>query len=188
MIDKNPSNKTAVHLTGVQKKNASLVDTGTVITTDDINITGNSLSSFASGIATIKSETSALLTTLTFTPVDPAAFGGFSFRGQDLQPNQSIVVTVQDNQGNALQVFSFVEGVSNQDFTRDGIISLDGETIKSVKIYNSGGFKEAKQFAFSLSGKTGAVPEPATWAMMLVGFGVIGFAARRRQNIRVIYA
>ena len=31
----------------------------------------------------------------------------------------------------------------------------------------------------------GAVPEPATWAMMLVGFGAIGFAARRRQRISV---
>lgn len=29
---------------------------------------------------------------------------------------------------------------------------------------------------------TGAVPEPATWAMMLLGFGGIGFAARRRKR------
>lgn len=28
---------------------------------------------------------------------------------------------------------------------------------------------------------TGAVPEPATWAMMLLGFGGIGFAMRRKQ-------
>lgn len=34
-----------------------------------------------------------------------------------------------------------------------------------------------------------AVPEPATWATMLVGFGVIGFAARRRRaKVRVSYA
>ena len=32
------------------------------------------------------------------------------------------------------------------------------------------------------------VPEPATWAMMLVGLGMIGFAARRRQNLSVSYA
>lgn len=29
---------------------------------------------------------------------------------------------------------------------------------------------------------TAAVPEPATWAMMLVGFGGIGFAMRRRKR------
>ena len=32
-----------------------------------------------------------------------------------------------------------------------------------------------------------SVPEPATWAMMLVGFGVIGFAARRRQSGSLIF-
>jgi hypothetical protein len=29
---------------------------------------------------------------------------------------------------------------------------------------------------------TGAVPEPGTWAMMIVGFGAIGFAMRRRSK------
>lgn len=30
----------------------------------------------------------------------------------------------------------------------------------------------------------GAVPEPATWAMMLMGFGVVGFALRRNAKAR----
>ena len=29
-----------------------------------------------------------------------------------------------------------------------------------------------------------AVPEPATWALMLLGFGMIGFAMRKRSNVR----
>ena len=29
---------------------------------------------------------------------------------------------------------------------------------------------------------TAAVPEPSTWAMMLLGFAGIGFAAYRRKN------
>lgn len=29
-----------------------------------------------------------------------------------------------------------------------------------------------------------AVPEPATWAMMLAGFGMVGFAARRRSSVK----
>ena len=35
-----------------------------------------------------------------------------------------------------------------------------------------------------------AVPEPATWAMMLAGFGMIGFGlrSRRKQAARVTYA
>lgn len=34
---------------------------------------------------------------------------------------------------------------------------------------------------------TAAVPEPATWAMMLVGFGLVGSSLRRR-NVRVSFA
>jgi hypothetical protein len=34
----------------------------------------------------------------------------------------------------------------------------------------------------------GAIPEPATWMMMLAGFGAVGFAARRRQRVSVTYA
>ncbi len=33
-----------------------------------------------------------------------------------------------------------------------------------------------------------AVPEPATWAMMILGFGFAGFAMRRRQAVRVSFA
>lgn len=32
-----------------------------------------------------------------------------------------------------------------------------------------------------------AAPEPATWAMMIVGFGMIGLMQRRRQRIRISY-
>jgi opacity protein-like surface antigen len=29
-----------------------------------------------------------------------------------------------------------------------------------------------------------AVPEPATWAMMMLGFGMVGFGLRRRSNVK----
>lgn len=35
---------------------------------------------------------------------------------------------------------------------------------------------------FSFSAVSGAVPEPATWAMFILGFGAIGGALRRRGN------
>lgn len=42
----------------------------------------------------------------------------------------------------------------------------------------------------TISAVDGAVPEPSTWAMMLVGFGAIGFAMRRkpRQTVRINFA
>ncbi len=38
--------------------------------------------------------------------------------------------------------------------------------------------------AYSFNAVTAAVPEPATWAMMLTGFGVVGFGLRRRAPER----
>jgi hypothetical protein len=34
----------------------------------------------------------------------------------------------------------------------------------------------------------GTVPEPATWAMLLSGFGMVGFAARRRRGLNSVSA
>lgn len=32
---------------------------------------------------------------------------------------------------------------------------------------------------------TGSVPEPATWTMMLLGFGTVGYAMRKRPSVRI---
>jgi hypothetical protein len=41
--------------------------------------------------------------------------------------------------------------------------------------------------AFRVHGNRIAVPEPATWALMILGFGAVG-AASRRRTVRVTYA
>lgn len=41
---------------------------------------------------------------------------------------------------------------------------------------NQDGFSDAVLY------RTGGVPEPATWAMMLLGFGAVGFTMRRRRR------
>jgi hypothetical protein len=51
-----------------------------------------------------------------------------------------------------------------------------------------GGFQMSSgQNAFEIDNialTTGGVPEPSTWAMMLLGFGAIGFTIRRRKSAR----
>ena len=37
----------------------------------------------------------------------------------------------------------------------------------------------------AVSGAFGIVPEPGTWALMIVGFGLVGTALRRRERVRV---
>jgi hypothetical protein len=55
--------------------------------------------------------------------------------------------------------------------------TLDNVTIRGTTPTIGGPFSIA----------TGA-PEPATWAMLVAGFGVIGAAMRSRRNVRVTYA
>jgi hypothetical protein len=69
-------------------------------------------------------------------------------------------------------------------FRLDDLNGLDSVTLNlggasSAVVYNPG---------------PGAVPEPASWAMLLVGFGGVGFAMRRRNSadqgrrVRVAYS
>jgi PEP-CTERM motif len=51
------------------------------------------------------------------------------------------------------------------------------------------GFPTAGFWTATLPAVTPGVPEPATWAMMLMGFGAMGFAIRRRNTtVRIRYA
>lgn len=57
--------------------------------------------------------------------------------------------------------------------------------IDEIRVYGSDGiYFTADDFTFERLvpyGQAGAVPEPATWAMLIAGFGLVGAAARRRK-------
>ena len=69
---------------------------------------------------------------------------------------------------------------------------MSASLITSVKMWTTAAiaFKEVKQIDWSAcdanecggSTRQGAVPEPSTWAMMLLGFAGVGFMANRRRN------
>jgi hypothetical protein len=162
-------NKKVTNFTGEvgAQKSGIFVDVSTVGAVD----TGNGWSN----IVPIKDGS---LTTAVFTPENSNLFADFSTRGQ-LVAAGTFTFTVQDGQGNPAQTLTFDSG-KDDDFLRAGIVSFDGETIKSVTL--TGDFKELKQVEFSAPG---AVPEPATWAMMLLGFATLGFAGYRRRRLAV---
>ena len=62
----------------------------------------------------------------------------------------------------------------------------DGSTPFTLKV-NVGGFSNTFVVR-TMNVLVDDVPEPTTWAMVLIGFGVIGFATRRRQNVSITYA
>ncbi len=68
-------------------------------------------------------------------------------------------------------------------FTNDySLQSVGGSGITSLVITN--GTEGTDSWIFGVSELTfGAVPEPATWSLMIVGFGAVGATMRRRQTV-----
>ncbi|MBI0474427.1 PEP-CTERM sorting domain-containing protein [Sphingomonas sp. MA1305] len=74
--------------------------------------------------------------------------------------------------GNLLQSINFSDFPSTYSFAVTGI--------KSVTF--SGPQYGVDNFSFNA---TAAVPEPATWALMILGMSAVGFAMRRRKNVNM---
>jgi hypothetical protein len=141
----------------------------------------------ASGFATIK-PSNDVLNIMTFTPTGTDHFTSFSTRGQLMSdPNAfpvNVFIVVDDNLGNR---FTFQENKPNQDFSPIGVeaVAGSGEFITSVSLFTDdpNGFKEIKQETFGFATQVAAVPEPSTWAMMILGFcGIVVMGARSRRR------
>jgi hypothetical protein len=67
----------------------------------------------------------------------------------------------------------------------NGVFTSNGGPL-NLAYFDSNNYDNTGSITFEIS----AVPEPVTWAMMLVGFGMIGFGlrSRRKQSVRVTYA
>ena len=59
---------------------------------------------------------------------------------------------------------------------------LSGDTFTQIMIFSNSPIKLFKQNSVTLGSIPAPVPEPATWAMMLLGFGGIGMALRRSRR------
>ena len=86
---------------------------------------------------------------------------------------------IDDNAGSTLTVTGLTIGFGS------GWNGNFAGAIDNVNFGFTGGRTADLDFAVAAA----AVPEPATWAMMMLGFGMIGAVARRRQPVaRVTYA
>ena len=91
-----------------------------------------------------------------------AYVSSFTFQGKSYQ---------LDIQGGTLSVFEIVGGQPTFKSLVNGYITIGNSALTG-------------QTAFVPNAPTPAVPEPATWAMMLVGFFGIGFAMRRHRAVQ----
>jgi hypothetical protein len=65
-------------------------------------------------------------------------------------------------------------------------VAFDG-TAKSIVFAGVANFVAFDDVTFGSDTPGGVIPEPATWAMMILGFGLVGAAARRRDSGRVVF-
>ncbi|HEU4968533.1 PEPxxWA-CTERM sorting domain-containing protein [Sphingomonas sp.] len=135
------------------------------------------------GLIDIDAAPTAPIIDFTNVKVDAPSFGVFDFALPDLQ------LALVGISGSTVGVLA---GISN---TPIALFGLDTNTIATNGIdYVSiqGGLVGAVPFTlsginFQLTGGAGtftlsAVPEAATWAMMILGFGAVGTALRRRST------
>jgi PEP-CTERM motif len=84
-----------------------------------------------------------------------------------------------DNLGNA---FSFSNESLGNGSNFFGFQGVNGESIASITMsFNSTGIDDVRQIRLDET-VTAAVPEPSTWAMMILGFLGVGFMAYRRKS------
>jgi hypothetical protein len=161
--------------------------TGHVAGSPAVLVTAKSIGNadFSNGVATVSTVngtgTTQLITSLEF-DLAPSAFNAFSFQAlfAAQAPATTDIKLVWTDQFGTTGTLFFNDVNTNGLTPSLGIHSLDGEVLKSVVISDIDGFTQLKQFAFG--GTVGAIPEPSTWAMMILGFFGIGFMAYRRKG------
>jgi hypothetical protein len=122
--------------------------------------------------------------TLTFTFVSPVyAFGAY-FSG--VQNFFNTTVSFNDGSSQSFVIpnagtSSSVGALTFFGFTDVGA-AISGITINAGNAQTGADFLGVDDVRFAVRA-TGAVPEPGTWAMLMLGFGMTGFALRRRSKV-----
>ena len=87
--------------------------------------------------------------------------------------------------GNTLDLSGSSFYVDTLTLELSSVLNLDGITIYYRHLQNNGGqfnLLNGAQLADWITPPISPVPEPETWAMLLIGLGLIGFIATRRKN------
>lgn len=163
----------AVAIVGVSADMDS-IGVGTTFTNTNISTVGTAFGDFAPTVGenlTLSSLTASIGSAFNFT----SSFGDFA----GMVENTESFGTSNDR-----TVRAFVLGL----FTPLGTLSAfaPGPASATFSFTQTGG-DSAVSGSFSLASPPettfgAAVPEPQAWTMLIVGFGLVGFAARRRKN------
>jgi hypothetical protein len=160
---------------------------GTLVTFTGTTVGGGTTIMADGGQARIEGQ----LNTATKNPNDTLALSALRFNlannhtFNDLEFNifgggaTTVSFLLTDNLGNA---FSFSNESLGNGSNFFGFQGVNGESIASITMsFNSTGIDDVRQIRLDET-VTAAVPEPSTWAMMILGFLGVGFMAYRRKS------
>jgi hypothetical protein len=132
------------------------------------------------GQATITSGDGTLINNLTWQLLGGVGFTSAEFNlepltggGPPVSPFDILVTSIT----NGVVTTATFEGDTGSN--RFGVFASAGEILTGVTIVSDTGFGTFRQLRVTAGS---GVPEPATWAMMLLGFGGIGMAMRRSRK------
>lgn len=111
--------------------------------------------------------------------------GLFNWIEMSLMGSGTVSFSLLDNLGNIFTsdgtgdfIFDLTNGQNKFAFQ-----AVDGQSIAGLSFDVTGGtVSSVSQIRIGQGTAVAAVPEPATWAMALLGFGAIGFAMRRKRR------
>ncbi|HEV2364043.1 MAG TPA: PEP-CTERM sorting domain-containing protein [Caulobacteraceae bacterium] len=155
--------------------NGVTTEKGQVIRAGDVTVTASNTADFRLVKSKVKPFNGDMLDSVTYTPAAGAHFFGFSFRARDVQPNQTIFVTVKADDQKP-QTLSFTAPSNAGATPRLGIVG--NGPIKWVQVSTPNGFMKVKNAAFVAA----SVPEPAAWALMTMGVALAGGSLRSRRR------
>jgi hypothetical protein len=129
--------------------------------------------------ATQNPNDTLLLSSLQFALTNQATFNNLEFNLFGGTAT-SVTFNITDNEG---QLFTFANLALGNGENFFGFQGIQNETIRNVSFtLNGGGISDIRQIRLDGFAASSAVPEPTTWAMMLVGFGAVGYSMRKRPN------
>jgi hypothetical protein len=162
-------------------------DSNTNVTYSFTSSTEANLRQVASGQADVASaDSDGALQQISFNILDGASASLITFNLVPLGPQ----ATIMDAQTVVVQIAGqdpvTITGLAPNGNNFYGIRATAGEQITGLEFGNftpeGSGIQALNQVRLNLNTAT-AVPEPGTWAMMLLGFGVVGASMRRRRRI-----
>jgi len=189
-----------------QNNNVQVFGSTTGVGGADVLFTGNTAITITNGNGFASIGDSALPGTFTSLIIDPAPlFTALQFN-LSLDSASFLQVDFRTSPGGAF-ITAIGSGISQNGNANTGytITAAAGTTFDAIRLTscltatacnlattgagsgNGAGINFERQNSIQLA-QVAAVPEPATWAMMLIGFGAVGASVRRKRRVTLLQA